>query len=191
MAFTLNQLQAKLNGTASEGAAPSGKKKAVSVLKSSAQTTKSVAVKSAKSVRSVMPVTTRRFEDMASEMNQRHNTTERDVWKNKLMIHMLSQYVGAKLPSDEEMDELYEQYLSDMKEVAEEQVEEAPAPKKESSRVNLSSLMDTLSGRNEVVEPVADEPEPEEEEEEEEEEVRTPKKPSGRRRLGRQAPLAQ
>lgn len=117
MAFTLNQFQAAIKGTVA-GAATGTEEK------------KSVASKAVNKFVRAMPVHTGKFEDIVEELNEKHNNTDRQLWKNELMIRMVAQNTGTNLPSEEEMDESYDAYIAGLaKEAKRKAQEEAAAAK--------------------------------------------------------------
>jgi len=127
--------------------------------------TKIVAQKAAKSVKEVAPVTNRKFNKAVEEFNARHNQHEREIDKNRLLAHIIANAAGIELPSEEELDQMYDEAMA-MEEEVEEIVEEP------------------------VEEPIAEEePIVEQEPVVEEEPEQTGARP--RRKLGRQKPIGE
>lgn len=138
------------------------------------KSTVNVTVAVAKTTRGVMPVSTRRFENIVEGLNDKHENTDRELFKNKVMIHMIASAVGVNLPTDAELDKLYEEYDKYEDEGVLEQIE---------------AIEEEMAKQEEVIEQV---------EEAVEEVAATEEKPEkekkssgGRRRLGRQKPIAE
>lgn len=160
--------------------------------------TKEVAKKSGSVVANAMPATRGSVKDLAAQMNNRFNNQERETFKNTLMIHMIAQATGVNLPSDEEMDELYEQYTKEQKEVKEINETEALAEVESTTTSTTTSKPKSIRQKllGNAFDDMLDELDEEEDDiveviEEEEVEEQQEEKPKGRRKLGRQAPLAE
>lgn len=134
MAFTINQFKAALINAKSDNYEENIKNKAVSpkdIIKKQLNTAK----KAGKAIRGVMPVTNNRFESMVEMMNNKHNNNEREIWKNRFRAEMIANAIGVNLPSEEELDALYEEYTAGpiveeepvVEEAQEEVYEESPA----------------------------------------------------------------
>lgn len=143
------------------------------------KSTVSITTAVAKTTRGVMPVTTRRFENIVEGLNDKHENTDRELFKNKVMIHMIASAAGVNLPTEKELDALYEEYdeYADDSEEAMEVAQEIGEMPEESEVVKEEVVV-----QEEVIveEEVAAT---------EQEETKAPT--TGRRRLGRQKPIAE
>lgn len=124
MAITLNELKAKYaaKAIASEVTVSEGTTKAIALpglFGRSVAKTKEVSVSTASTIRGVLPVTTRRFEDIVMELNEKHNNQDLESFKNKTRVHMIANAVGVNLPSDEELEALYVSYIAEQEAQAE------------------------------------------------------------------------
>lgn len=145
MAFTLNQFKAALNGKAAAADLTANLVPSAQDMMSQAwASTKSATAKTGSAVKRSLPVTSGRFEDMVSAMNEKHNNLERDAWKNKFRIAMVAQATGLNLPSDEELDVLYEQHLEEELEAAKAAQKAAAEPQNIVETV-LNVLTESLS----------------------------------------------
>lgn len=147
-------------------------------------------------VGNVMPATRKSVKDLAATMNNKFNEVEEKLFEHELYIHMIAQAKGVNLPSEEEVKEIYKEYLKEQ----EEQTNETEALAEVESTIStiissvtdsvLSALDKKLNITSDVEEEIVEVTE--EEEIEEVEETPAPKKETtGRRKLGRQAPLAE
>lgn len=151
----------------------------------------------ASAVGGVMPATRKSVKDLAAQMNNRINNNEKEIFKNRLMIEMIAQATGVNLPSDEEMDELYEEYMVEERELK--KINEAEVSTEAESISPIKSITSLFkpkskNGFADAIELLDEEVTEDEEEEivEEQKEEPAPKEaPKGRRKLGRQAPLAE
>lgn len=142
MAFTFNDVQ---NITVSKA---SKKVAASSAFNTVVDSTKSAGSKAVGAVKGVAPVTNRRFEDMVSQLNEKHNNHELEIFKNKVRTHMIAGAVGVNLPSDEELEAMYKEFKEDEAKQAQLEKEAQEAAKKEEAEKEENkaghSILDAL-----------------------------------------------
>lgn len=69
--------------------------------------------KAAETTKGIMPVTNRRFDAMVQGMYSEVNDVKKEAWKNKFMVHMLAHHTGMNMPSEDDLDALYQDYLAE------------------------------------------------------------------------------
>jgi hypothetical protein len=205
MAFTLSQFKSALgnNGGAAVEATTQFANKAW-------DTTKSTAATVGSTVKGVMPATNKKVDGIAAKFNTRLNNVEMQQRVDAVKISMIAQATGVNLPTDEEIveaileDDRLEAQAKKDEEVAKKVAAVADVVVNPEVTQMLGMLAQKLFGTNPFGEVEEDEeeeiieikqPEPKKEENvvkmetKKDEGVAAPLK-GGRRKLGRQAPLA-
>lgn len=122
MAMSLNELKAKYGKkeTVSTTAASITKATAGAAAKTW-NATKSAAVTTGSYVKDVAPATNRRVNSIAAELNAKYNNHEKELFKHQVMIEMIAQATGVNLPEDEVLEEYYAHHLKEQEEAAKQQ----------------------------------------------------------------------
>lgn len=211
MSFTFAEFQSKLNQTAGTvaGATAATVVNNVDNVNKVVDATKSAAVKTGSTVKGILPASNKKVDSIAAKFNSRLNNVEMNQRVDDVYISMIAQATGVNLPSREEVIEaLAEQDEADKAAQITEAVVDAVNNPEIMNMVGM--FMQKLFGMNPMA-PVVEEVEDDEEEEivevivepkpkkakkeqpKQEENVVTKaeKINKGRRKLGRQAPLAE
>lgn len=219
MAFTLNQFQSALNKGAGTvvGAAAAGVVNGADKMNSVVDSTFAAAGKAGSTVKGLMPATNKKVDTIAAKFNSRLNNLEMQQRVVDVKLSMLSQATGIDFPTDEEIVEaLVEQDEAEAAVQTTQAVVDAVA---NPEMLNMFSMIaEKLFGMNPFVQPVevdkdiyelkVDEPieveipepvkkkaevktQPKKEEVVVEAKGLTGPMKSGRKKLGRQAPLAE
>ena len=159
--MNLEQLKAKY----AKGAT-TVKSEAAGTMEKAWSATKNAAVKTTGAVRGTMPVTTRRFERFASELDGRVSDHDKELFKQGVMIELIAQQAGIQLPTDTQLEAYYQDYLKQQ----EEEAKKAEAQAEVTEATMLAFLDKVLAkvgfNSKEVIDEVVAKQEEEEEKEE-------------------------
>jgi chemotaxis regulatin CheY-phosphate phosphatase CheZ len=209
MAFTLNQFQAALNkgaGTVA-GAAVAGAVNASDKVNKAVDSTKAATKKAGNGIKGVMPVTNNKLDNLANKYNKRLNNVEMEQRVQEVWIKQLSGTTGTVLADREDIvaDLLEADEAEKAAQTTKAVVEAVTNPE----MMNMfGTIMERLFGLNpfnpqddeeevevveevEVIEEAKPKAEPKKQQKKEEPVVKAETKKNGRKRLGRQAPLAE
>jgi hypothetical protein len=212
MAFTLTQFQSALNqgaGTVA-GATAAAVVNSTDKVSKAFDATKSATIKTGSAIKGVMPATNKKVDTIAAKFNNRLNNLEMQQRVVDVKLSMLSQMTGVQFPTDEEIVEaLTEQDEVEAAAQATQAVVDvvsnpemismfgaiaeklfginpfAPAEEEEEAAVTVISETTEVIDEDEVPEPIKQKAE------EKNVATKAEKINKGRRKLGRQAPLAE
>lgn len=144
--MNIEQLRAKFGVKTNEGAVQTAEAKETKV--ELGAKVKEVASKTGDAVMNQLPVRRKTFKAYAQATNERLNNVDREAWKARMVAEIVADATGVNVPSEEELDAMYEEFMA-AEEEAQQAAEKAAKEEteKEEAEKAAESLLTALFGK--------------------------------------------